>query len=525
MIIRNAFKGAESFNQSLKNWKMKTYNPYNLFENAKSFNGDLSSWKLYESLTSFFLGAESFNQPLNSWDVSDVVGMKSLFEGAKSFNQDLSKWDISNVYQCENMFYGASSFNQDIGNWDVSNVYTMQNMFRETSVFNQDISSWDTSKVEKMTGLFQDAISFNQDIRDWKLNKSLKYSYTIFKNAQSFNEEFNPYNKIDKRKEASYSQKLSPEDKKTISKIKKLLIARDFDKIDLGIELLISLNSIELFETLLYDYKIDSKTYKWEMLKRNKIFSGSGPAQPYLDYAFLNVIANNPKEAKIHKSLALKNIHYLSTDMFRKRVNLRDPPFPRFYSFSKFNSLKSLEIDFSDFSEFSLSDIRFEDAMPKNLTELKALGVHGSLEWMKYLEELKSLYFSDCNKAISHIESFKYLEKLENLEFVSGIFENLNFLTNCKKIKKLKLLIIRGDYSSGDVRLKNIDFLNKLEELEELELDFADVSDIENNVCFDKSNLKILESCHSLKKITINGLSVETSNKLLLDKIFLAKWQ
>ena len=90
------------------------------------------------------------------------------------------------------MFYGASSFNQDIGNWNVSNVYTMQNMFREASNFNQDISSWDTSNVEKMTGLFQDAISFNQDIRDWKLNKSLKYSNTIFKNAQSFNEEFNP---------------------------------------------------------------------------------------------------------------------------------------------------------------------------------------------------------------------------------------------------------------------------------------------------------------------------------------------
>ena len=44
-------------------------------------------------------------------------------------------------------------------------------------------------------------------------------------------------------------------------------------------------------------------------------------------------------------------------------------------------------------------------------------------------------------------------------------------------------------------------------------------------VYFDTSNLKILKSCHSLKKITINGLSVETNNKPLLDKIFLTKWQ
>jgi surface protein len=527
MIIRNAFKGAESFNQSLKNWKIKTYNPYNLFENAKSFNGDLSGWKLYESLTNLFKGAESFNKPLNTWDVSDVIGMKSLFKGAKSFNQDLSKWNMSNVYQFENMFYGASSFNQDIGNWNVSNVYTMQNMFREASNFNQDISSWDTSNVEKMTGLFQDAISFNQDIRDWKLNKSLKYSNTIFKNAQSFNEEFNPYVKIEKPKKASYSKKLSPEDKKTISKIKKLLIARDFDKIDLGIELLVSLNNIELFETLLHDYKIDSKAYFWEMLKRNKIFSGSKLAQPYLDYAFLNVIANTPKEAKIHKSLVLKNIHYLSTDMFLSRVrHWKDPLLPRFYSFSKFNSLKSLKIDFSDFSEFSLINISFETIMPKNLTELKVLGVQGSLEWMKYLEKLKSLSFSDEQrdiyrniKAISHRESFNYLKNLETLEFTSKSFENLDFLSECSKLKKISLTIIGGGY-----KLKNIDFLVKLKELDVLELTFNE-KDNDEYVYFDTSNLKILKSCHSLKKITINGLSVETSNKPLLDKLFLTKWK
>jgi surface protein len=457
--------------------------------------------------------------------------MKSLFKGAKSFNQDLSKWNMSNVYQFENMFYGASSFNQDIGNWNVSNVYTMQNMFREASNFNQDISSWDTSNVEKMTGLFQDAISFNQDIRNWKLNKSLKYSNTIFKNAQSFNEEFNPYVKIEKPKKASYSKKLSPEDKKTISKIKKLLIARDFDKIDLGIELLVSLNNIELFETLLHDYKIDSKAYFWEMLKRNKIFSGSKLAQPYLDYAFLNVIANTPKEAKIHKSLVLKNIHYLSTDMFLSRVrHWKDPLLPRFYSFSKFNSLKSLKIDFSDFSEFSLINISFETIMPKNLTELKVLGVQGSLEWMKYLEKLKSLSFSDEQrdiyrniKAISHRESFNYLKNLETLEFTSKSFENLDFLSECSKLKKISLTIKGGGYRNK-VKLKNIDFLNKLKELDVLKLTFNE-KDNDEYVYFDTSNLKILKDCHSLKKITINGLSVETNNKLLLDKLFLTKWK
>ena len=38
-------------------------------------------------------------------------------------------------------------------------------------------------------------------------------------------------------------------------------------------------------------------------------------------------------------------------------------------------------------------------------------------------------------------------------------------------------------------------------------------------------NLKVIKDCNSLKKITINGLSVETSNKTLLETIFLTKWQ
>jgi surface protein len=525
MIIRNAFKGAESFNQSLKNWKIKTYNPYNLFENAKSFNGDLNGWKLYESLTNLFKGAESFNQPLNTWDVSDVIGMQSLFKGAKSFNKDLSKWDMSNVYQCESLFYGASSFNQDIGKWDVSNVTTMQNMFREASSFNQDISGWDVSNVKKMTGLFQDATTFNQDISDWKLNSSLKKSNTIFKNAKAFKQEYNPYNKLEKPKTVSYSNLLSADDKKNISKIRKLITSRDFEKIDLGIQLLISLNNISLFETFLNGVKFDNELHDWEKLKRNKMFSGSKPAQPYLDYALIEIIANTPQSSDIDKSILLKNISYLSTDMFLNRVKHRkDPLLPRFYSFSKFSYLQSLNINFWDFSESSLVNLIMEDNIPKNLTKLKVFGVQGSLEWMKCLEKLKSLSFSSRGRlAVKHLESFNYLKNLENLEFTTLSYENLDFLTACHKLKKISLKIGGGDYYNK-VKLKNIDFLDKLENLEFLELTFNEKK-YDHYVYFDTSNLKVLKDCHSLKKITINGLSVETNNKPLLDKIFLTKWQ
>ena len=56
-----------------------------------------------------------------------------------------------------------------------------------------------------------------------------------------------------------------------ISKIRKLITSRDFEKIDLGIQLLISLNNISLFEAFLNGVKFDKEAYDWEKLKRNKM--------------------------------------------------------------------------------------------------------------------------------------------------------------------------------------------------------------------------------------------------------------
>ena len=78
--------------------------------------------------------------------------------------------------------------------------------------------------------------------------------------------------------------------KKNISKIKKLLKQRDYDVIDIGIELIISLNEPEIFETLLdgikFEIPIDKKSgwqakHEWPMeLIRNNFFTGTAPARP-----------------------------------------------------------------------------------------------------------------------------------------------------------------------------------------------------------------------------------------------------
>ena len=92
--------------------------------------------------------------------------------------------------------------------------------------------------------------------------------------------------------------------KKKLSKLKKFIKERDFDRINQGIELCRSLADPMIFESLLEgcSISIDGE------LVRNKLFKGSGPAQPFLDYALLEVIKYASDNSNIHKSLKKENI-------------------------------------------------------------------------------------------------------------------------------------------------------------------------------------------------------------------------
>ncbi|MEE1550032.1 MAG: WGR domain-containing protein, partial [Nitrospinaceae bacterium] len=83
----------------------------------------------------------------------------------------------------------------------------------------------------------------------------------------------------------------STELKQHVSKIKKLLTQRDCTVIDSGIELARSLDNPAVFKELLKDCTIG----KEGKLVTNKIFTGTGPAQPYLNYALLGMTAYAPK--------------------------------------------------------------------------------------------------------------------------------------------------------------------------------------------------------------------------------------
>ncbi len=520
-LMTAAFKDANSFNQPLNKWKINSScQLFSMFENAKSFNQDISNFKVSGSISSFLAGAESFNSPLN-WDVSKVKSMKSLFHGAKSFNQDISDWDVSKVTNTENMFYGASSFNRPIGNWKLSSLTNMNNMFREAKSFNQDISQWDVSKVTKMKGLFQDAVSFNQNIKNWKLNEQIKKSRTIFQGASAFDfDKYNPFlneninEKVVTRKRNldTSTDNLSSEEKKKFTKIKNLIISRDISKINMGIEILVSLNNNEIYSSLLKDCKFTVNEGGKIELILNKLFSGSQEAQPFLNYSLFSIISivPNDKNVQIDNSLKIENIKVLdlSSIDFPKLEDVIVMP-----DLSRFKNLDKLILSFYRKIQTSIKN--------NSITHLILKHFQGSLKFLSDLPQLEylELDIDSYEKSIKDLDSFNSLKSLKKLDLdTGGILENFNFLSNCKKLESLSVNL-GFSYNEGTLinningitELENLNELNiqnvysefklndlgKLNKLEILELNFK-----QDCVNFDLSELN---TCENLKDLIISG--------------------
>ena len=525
--MEDMFDGATSFNQDISNWNMSNVkDTFGMFSGATSFNQDISNWNMsnIQDTSSMFNGATSFNQPIGNWNVSNVNTMSSMFRGATSFNQDLNGWNMSKVSGVVGMFHGATSFNSPIGKWKLNAVTDMEDMFREATAFNQDISSWDVSNVTQMKGMFQDATSFNQDLRNWKLNEKLPKSRTMFTGATAFKiKEHSPFLNIEPKikKVDTSTANLSPEDKKAYSKIKKLIVSRDTDKIDLGIELAVSLNNSSIFSSLLAGCKLTQSEGRYEdsdketKLVANKLFTGSGPATPYLKYALLSMIANVPDndEIEIDESIKIKNITELNLNSISFKHGWQHSC--KTPDISNLIYLKKLITSSTIPTQSSISSI----------TELKLTDFFGSIEFLSAYTQLEHLTLSMSSyssDSIESVESFKKLVSLRELILSpGGKLTDINFLSECKKLQKLHLRITeRYSYDRGE-RIEDISVLSNLKNLEELNISGIhpdlDISPIGNckklknlDIDFDDSDvvlrdLSILNSCKELSYLNISG--------------------
>ena len=88
--------------------------------------------------------------------------------------------------------------------------------------------------------------------------------------------------KVEKEK----SDPVKKDAKKNAAKIKKLLKERDVTMIDTAISLLAAIKDEELMNELLFGIAYENNAFK-----TNRIFTGTGPAQPYLNYALTGVLS------------------------------------------------------------------------------------------------------------------------------------------------------------------------------------------------------------------------------------------
>lgn len=101
--------------------------------------------------------------------------------------------------------------------------------------------------------------------------------------------------------------------KENIEKIKQLLTHPDYDKIDAGIELAVSLEEPKIFETLLDGCSFgDSRPKLNEWMKRTIITDGSLVTHPTGYYIFLSLWLNIKDDSNIHESLNKDSLKDLS---------------------------------------------------------------------------------------------------------------------------------------------------------------------------------------------------------------------
>jgi len=199
------------------------------------------------------------------------------------------------------------------------------------------------------------------------------------------------------------SESLSSEDKKIILKVKKLLGARDYAQIDAGIELLRSLNQANLYEALLNECSI---TESGEF-SRNKFFTGSGPAQPYLDYIMLCLIAYAPKDAKVHESLKVSNVKNLILETNHEAITNSYLPL------ENFKNLRKLIIDGN--------------------------GNIDNIDFLNELKKLKKIEIRSCDK-LQNLDGLINCVNLETIVIDScNQIQNLNGLINCIKLKEIMI--------------------------------------------------------------------------------------
>ena len=268
----------------------------------------------------------------------------------------------------------------------------------------------------------------------------------------------------------------SAELKKQTTKTKKLLTERSYAAIDSGVELARGLGAASVFNELLKGCAID----KEGQLVRNKIFTGTAPAQPYLNYALISMIAYAPEDCTVVVTLRQAVTHLADSWTLDGRVS----------------------------SPLNIAMVLASTGPLAEFTNLESLDLSGSedlqsLDGLIPLKKLKKIILGDC-KSLKNLDGLANCTKLTHLD-LNGCdsLKNVDGLTNCTKLTRLNL---GGDYSrrwgsSGCASIKNLDGLTNCTKLTHLNL----------SGCTGLQNLDGLANCTNITEMSLNGCATGPS--------------
>ena len=271
-------------------------------------------------------------------------------------------------------------------------------------------------------------------------------------------------------------------DKKVLRKLKKLFTSRDYGLINQGHEVLRSLNDAGIC-----NYFLDGTNYSPKddgLLVTNSIFSGTRPAQPYLNYALIGVIAFAPEDCEIAVNLK-QSINRLSIVL-----SFTDP-------LAEFENLEFLDLTGSEELENLVGLASLKKLKHINLKGCKSLRKADEIQECKSLETLS---MEDCisltSLKLNGLTQLNLVELTTTLD-VDQVW-NLRTL-ELRHLPSLKELKLHGDSKSWNYAGMIYAFI----ELEELVLDsLAILESVDISWVYPLTKL-IISNCpsmHSLKR-------------------------
>ena len=262
--------------------------------------------------------------------------------------------------------------------------------------------------------------------------------------------------------------------RKEMSNVKKLLQSRDLSLIMSGVEIVASLNDEALCAELLEGIK-----YERAAIAPNKIFSGTGPAQPYLNTAMLGVLNAASKfkpwadfisgitkismEVLVLDYLAcLKQLQSLSVEyVCKSTVKLDLPELSTFNWRARGWALNELPATISPF------DFNILEGSPKleKITIGSSLDISGNLDCFSNFTLLKELDLTSINQ--NQLTTLKPLADCKSLEILLLNFYELGKIATLDGLEGAESLRVIRIYNSA---IQDTSALKGLKNVEKLEI-------------------------------------------------------